>query len=597
MAVLGSGGLSVPIGSSVDLLDTGNTVTRGGETFLKNGQLSNTSTYPNAPVRNFMSSGTLTTQSYANNVSPWGGSNPVTINLQGVATDETHTNLYRWVCTSDGYIHRLTARGAVWEKRRNLRDGVVFSTSATASYIHVMFNNAQNSDLTHSSSGNSKNSMVVVLCSNDGGYAKVAYLSSDLDTHYGTFTLSFGGDYATSVNLNYMACCIQNSNSFIIGSGFTSYLYTWQFAHPSGTSGTISSTDWGRVNYSASNTGGQYFNQYWYFAPEFVPWYVYGAYPYGAGARLGFKTVVNGSHRLYYWYTTEILGVSGGWENSSNVHSTFNGNVTGSYVSPAKHSDANVVYHRQGQAAPFSTKYSDAATQQTFPSAYSSTGYAGYAQESATKVWVGASGANKIVRLHPTTYGSQTSIDTSSQQAPKHLAWYNDLVFNFAADSNIYRYNSTNNAYVGATDATSYISAGNGAGIAIDSATGDLYLLDKSNSRVHKYNSSLVYQSYVTLSDTPHSTKTLAGLAINTTNDVFYVTENTDNQIRMYAFNGTYKNAFVTNTASVDVEYHDSHAVTLSNAAQTAVKTSHHDVVGSPTDGSGATYSTYTRVS
>ena len=176
------------------------------------------------------------------------------------------------------------------------------------------------------------------------------------------------------------------------------------------------------------------------------------------------------------------------------------------------------------------------------------------------------------------------------------MAWYNDLVFNFAADSKIYRYNSTNNAYVGVTDATSYISAGNGAGIAIDSATGDLYLLDKSNSRIHKYNSSLVYQSYVTLSDTPHSDKTLSGLAINTTNDVFYVAENTNNQLRMYAFNGTYQNAFVAHSATVDADYHDSHIVTLSGAAETTVKVSDHDAVGSPTDGSGATYSSYTRV-
>ena len=589
----GSGGISIPIGSSVDLLDTANTVARGGETFLKNGQLSNAATYPNAPVRNFMRSGTLATQSYGGNISPWGGLTTININLQGVATDETDSNLYRWVCTSDGYIHRLTARGAVWEKRRNLRDGVVFSTSATASYIKVMFNNAQNSDLTHSSSGNSKNSMLVVLCSNDGGYAKVAYLSPDLDTHYGTFTLSFGGSYAANVNLNYMACCIRSANSFIIGSGFQSYLYTWQFDHPAGTSGTISSNDDGRVNYSSSNTGGQYFNQYWYFAPEFVPWYSYGSY---AGNKLGFKTVVNGSHRLYYWYTSEMLGVSGGWENSSNISSFFNGNVTGSYVAPAKHSTAGVVYHRTGQAAPFSLRSSDAATQETFPTAYSSTAYSGYTQESASKVWVGVSAENKIFRLHPTTYGSQTTIDTSSQQAPKQLAWYNDLVFNFAADSKIYRYNSTNNAYVGVTDATSYISAGNGAGIAIDSATGDLYLLDKSNSRIHKYNSSLVYQSYVTLSDTPHSDKTLSGLAINTTNDVFYVAENTNNQLRMYAFNGTYQNAFVAHSAAVDADYHDSHIVTLSSAAQTTVKVSDHDAVGSPTDGSSATFSSYTRV-
>ena len=75
----GSGGISIPIGSSVDLLDTANTVTRGGETFLKNGQLSNAATYPNAPVRNFIRSGTLATQSYGSNISPWGGLTTVNI--------------------------------------------------------------------------------------------------------------------------------------------------------------------------------------------------------------------------------------------------------------------------------------------------------------------------------------------------------------------------------------------------------------------------------------------------------------------------------------------------------------------------------------
>jgi len=593
-----SSGVSVPIGSSVDLLDTANTVTRAGETFLKNGQLSNTATYPDAPVRNFMGAGTLTTQTYSGELSPWGGLSTVTINKQAVViNDEDSTNLYRWVITSDGYIHRFTARGATWSNRRKLNDGTVFSTSATTNMMRLAFNNDQKSDLTHSNTGNSKEDKLLLMCDNVGsGVTQVAYLSADLETHYGTFTITFDGDYSTGYSYGNHAIMIQNNTSFLIASGFVSHVYFWQYAHPSGTSGTLTSSDWGRLQ------TGTHFNSAWYLAPEFVPWHTYGQIATGStySGYVGIKNTVSSVNRIHYYNISDCLSNGGNYVTSVNHATALNGGVYATYVSPAK---SGVVpgssifhYHRHANAQPYSVLYSDVSTHTTFPAAYSSTGYSGYTQESSSKVWVSVSGENKIMRLHPTTYGSQTTISTSSQQAPKHLAWYNDLIFNFAADSKIYRYNSTNNAYVGVTDATSYISAGNGAGIAIDSANGDLYLLDKSNSRIHKYNSSLVYQSYVTLSDTPHSTKTLASLSINTTNDVFFITENTNNQILMYNFDGTYAEAFIANTASVDADYHDSHIVTMSNASTTSTKTSQHDAVGSPTDGSGSIFSSYTRV-
>ena len=590
-----AGGISVPIGSALGLLDTASTVSRGGETFLKNGQLSNTSTYPNAPTRNFMGAGTLTTQSYPGELSPWGGLATITMNKQGVAGDDTDGNFYRWVVTNDGYIHRLSSSNqanAVWDKRRNLRDGTVFSTSCTASEIHVLFNNSQNSDLTASNTVNSKTNMLMVCAGNDNNTTKVAYLSGDLDTHYGTFTISFDGSYAGQENRNQIACCIKDNSYFLIGTGNTSHLYMWQYVHPSGTSGTLSSNDNGYLHYSNN------FQTFWQFAPEFVPYHTWNSYA-GYQAYLGIKTVVGGSsNRIAYFPITSMLGSGGSHGTSVSHHTNFNPGTHGTWRSPAKNrSGGGLVYHRVGQTAPYAARYDTSATVTTWPSAYSSTGYTGYTQESSSKVWVGVGGENKIIRLHPTTYGSQATISTSSQQAPKQLAWYNNLVFNFAADSKVYRYNSTNNAYVGVTDATSYISAGNGAGIAIDSATGDLYLLDKSNSRIHKYNSSLVYQSYVTLSDSPHSTLTLAALSFNTTNDVFYVYNTTDNNIKMYALNGTYNEAFVAGTASTtDADYHDSHIVTMNASAATTTKTSQHDVVGNPIDGTGAQVSQYTRV-
>tara|TARA_R100001443_G_scaffold115697_1_gene134063 strand:+ start:827 stop:2623 length:1797 start_codon:yes stop_codon:yes gene_type:complete len=591
----GGGGVSVPIGSTVALLDTANTVTRGGETFLKGGQLSNSSTYPNAPVRNFMGNGTLATQTYGGAISPWGGYSPVNINTQGVIVNDTDTtNLWRWVCTSDGYIHRLTNRGQTWNKRRKLNDGTVFSASAYASYMQVFFNNDQQSDLTHANTANSKQNMIMVMCRYDGNQTKVAYLSPDLDTHYGTFTISFDGPYAGNENRAYIGCMIQNNTYFLVATGNTSNIYFWQYAHPSGTSGTLSSSDYGYLHYTNN------FNSWWQQAPELVPWYAYSQITTGnfPTNHVGIKCSVSGTPRIHYFSIAAALASGGNYVYSSVNHSALDGGVAATYNSPAKASDSSsaLFYHRNSQVAPYSVYNSNLQTGYTWPSAYSSSGYSGYTQESSSKIWIGVGGENKIIRLHPTTYDSQTTISTSSQQAPKQLAWYNDLVFNFAADSKIYRYNSTNNAYVGVTDATSYISAGNGAGIAIDSANGDLYLLDKSNSKIHKYNSSLVYQSFVTLSDTPHSAKTLAALAINTTNDVFFVTENTNNQILMYGFDGTYKEAFVANNASVDADYHDSNIVTMNNTTQTSTKTSTHDAVGSPTDGSGAIFSSYTRV-
>jgi hypothetical protein len=158
--------------------------------------------------------------------------------------------------------------------------------------------------------------------------------------------------------------------------------------------------------------------------------------------------------------------------------------------------------------------------------------------------------------------------------------------------TNIHTYSTSSNAFVSTIDISNKVSGTNAVGIAHDGS--NLYVLDGSNSKIHKYNATgTSYVSFVTLSDNPHSSQTLRSLAIDLTKGVYWVQQTSNTYL--YALDGTAKNAFV-GLGQGDMEVHDAHAVVMGANTGTITKTATVDVVGNPAGGLGTTSTTYYRV-
>ena len=115
----GGGGVSVPIGGQLDLLDTSNTVTKGSEVFLRTGITAPSSTYPDAPVKSFINNGTLAAQSdYDTSISPWQGDSTAEPNVGGAMADTSTGELF--VVTGNCYVNKFSSHGTAFGGARNL---------------------------------------------------------------------------------------------------------------------------------------------------------------------------------------------------------------------------------------------------------------------------------------------------------------------------------------------------------------------------------------------------------------------------------------------------------------------------------------------
>ena len=188
----GGGGVSVPIGGNLSLLDTANTVTKGSEVFLRTGLTASSSTYPDAPVKSFISSGTLANHSdYDTSLSPWQGVSTVYQNNGGGMADTGTQEMFSIIST--GWVNKFSSYGTTFVSSRNLRDGTVFPTTCSADKISCVAYGMTSRAL----ASNLPATNLRAFFSGDGGTNQVpaiAYLSNDLQTHYGTFDLT---DYWT----------------------------------------------------------------------------------------------------------------------------------------------------------------------------------------------------------------------------------------------------------------------------------------------------------------------------------------------------------------------------------------------------------------
>lgn len=572
----GGGGVSVPIGGQLDLLDTSNTVTKGSEVFLRTGITAPSSTYPDAPVKSFINNGTLAAQyDYDKNIAPWQAQTTAFPNPSGGMSDISTGELF--YVSDQGYVNKFTNYGAAYVGSRNLRDGTVFPTTVTASHISCV-NFARSGRAQGSSMPNTTMRAFLSPNGGSGGSPAIAYLDNDLQTHRGTFTfaaatVSFPG------NISYMAAAFLTSSlvALVWSNGFAFYMAVYSTPNfSSGSSGTLS------FSYVRTYT----LNTYFSFRGEIVP------YPSNDTPYIGARTEWSGvSGTKLYWFDPQ--------SSSSNYSFYWNYDTTnitsnlGTFRAPYIHASSGLMFTRVGQTSPYARNYANANNNNTnIVGPFNTTGYRGYTFKDANTVYVGHSDENKAFAIHPTTNALGTSIDMSSQAAPYRFAHHNNVLYNLNG-TNIHTYSTTSNAFVSTIDISDKVSGTNAVGIAHDGS--NLYVLDGSNSKIHKYNATgSSYVSFVTLSDTPHTSSTLVSLAVDSANSVFFVTDNTN--ASLYALDGTAKVSSVT-AGWEDSEVHDSHLVGMRNDTLTTTKVPTVDVVGNPAGSLGPVSTTYYRVS
>ncbi len=585
----GGGGVSVPIGGDLSLLDTANTVTKGSEVFLRTGLTASSSTYPDAPVKSFISSGTLANHyDYDTSLSPWQGVSIVYQNSGGGMADTGTQEMFS--VTSTGYVNKFSSYGTTFVSSRNLRDGTVFPTTATAQYIscvpYGMTSRALASNLPASD--------VRAFFSGDGGTNQVpaiAYLSNDLQTHYGTFDLT---DYGTGSGwpptreyVKAIFLTINGTDRIVVlhqgqAQGATTYEVIYAVPNLNNTSGELSEIT-SKTLFTAPTNGE------WWRNPEVWPDSVSGASQSTYRYEIKVRPTSSYSNQVFAVYDPRYNYLITNFSyDTSNIGTTNNYN----YRAPFVHGTHGLMFQRSNQTAPFAGKYSGVNTTITFDTQYFATGYRGYAFKDASTIYIGHTNENKIFAIHPTTKALGTAISTSSQATPYRLAYHNNVLYNLNG-TNIHTYSTTSNAFVSTIDISNKVSGTNAVGIAHDGT--NLYVLDGSNSKIHKYNATgSSYVSFVTLSDTPHTSSTLVSLAVDSTNNVFLVTDTSN--CHMYALDGTVKGASVS-AGWEDSEVHNGHLVGMQTNSTTQTKIPTPDVVGNPSGSLGSVSTTYYRVS
>ena len=639
-----AGGISVPIGSGVSLLDADNTVTRSGETFLKNGQLSNTATYPNAPVRNFFGAGTITGKTLGPEVSPFGSDtspdgqyygNSATQNSRGQAANRAATSYaenFYWLNweSQNLYVYRfsgMTSSTPIYEGRKLVNDGTILPTGGYSS-MGASLMQAQGWGMTYQpstyySSGQRGNVPTVGVdrigvCMFSNGHFRCAMLSGDLQTH--VMTILFQPKAAWN-GTTYMKLFYQNWGGANNNYGSDRYTVVW-----SNTAGKPSFTRYNAPTATQVSNGGnqtvtyeiEYYANYSTYAPYYISlpeiwpyhdqtWETSIGYTAYVGLRGSASSVASGAQRIHYFNTggaysgDEIINPATSVAYSSSIPT----NVTGGYNSPVSnrisainHSGqttytmASICKYNQTQLEIY--PYNDLTpVSNTFPAAFNTSNYAGYVSTSSTNIYFGHTDGGKAYSINPSNNVLGTHITLSGQAAPYRFTWYNNVLYNLNG-TNIHSYNTTNGAFVATVAISDEFSGTNATGIANDGT--HIYVVDKSNSRVYKYTISnmAATPTYVTLSDNPHTlTGTIDGMAVD--NGKIYINRNS--QVFIYNLSdGVYGNAFKSSMGSGDVDVHDSNIVVADGTIVQKPCTIQLDKVGNPNDGTGEVTSSYTRV-
>jgi len=633
-------GLSVPIGSGVNLLDADNTVTRSGETFLKNGQLSNAATYPDAPVRNFFGAGSITGKTLGTEVSPFGSATTITGSYYGQSASAcsvneaanqattSYPNNFWWLNweSSNLYVYRFSGMTGTpaYEGRKLVNDGTILPTGGSI-YTGASMMQAQGWGMTYkgaaASSSNRGNTPTVGVdkigvCIYAGGSFRCAILSADLATHVMTliFTPKGAWNSTPQIRLFYV-----NKGTTDNAFGADKYYVVWnntsnkptftRYNAPTSTqvsNGGDQTLTYAKEFHANYSTHGPYFPQY----PEIWPYYNY-EWETGNNGYVGLRgtasSVASNAQRIHYYDVTadysegQNLNPSPSVAYSSSipvqVYSGYNSPIASrmaGYGTGSGNFRAIPAICKTGISQLEVYPYDDLTpVAHTFPAAFNTSNYTGYVYTSSTNIYFGHSDGGKAYSINPTNNALGTAITLSGQAAPYRFTWYNNVLYNLNG-TNIHSYNTSNGSFVATVAISDEFSGTNATGIANDGT--HIYVVDKSNSRVYKYaiSNMAATPTYITLSDNPHTlTGTIDGMAVDS--GKIYINRNS--QIFIYNLSdGVYGNAFKSSMGSGDVDVHDSNIVVATGTIVQTPCTIQLDKVGHPTDGTGEIISSYTRV-
>ena len=603
-----SGGVTIPIGSQVNLLDTANVVTRSNETFLKNGQLSDSSTYPNAPLRNFMNEASLNEANYSSYLSPWGasGTSNIVPSKNGCAFDKVNNKIY--IVTSDYYLHTLSytsGTDTTWIRRDDLR--AIIGTSKYT-YLAGLQYIPSHSDISNmygtSNTAQEEHAALAVATVN----ATQVYIST-VDVSGDTYALKSGTNQvlltANSAsgasnmgNVGYSAVCWISPTRIIYAAYIAGKFHSSEY---NALTGAFIA---GQRNDSYGSTSSVY---QFSLVPELVPYYG-GRGTNNTGGQAGWIHPLYTSNHVWGVRTISTIPVVRYFVNqygqtissTLTIDASFPHNQY-SYNSPHYDENHGLCYLTMTSHPLKSYKYDSLSTvKRTYPSRHSGADYTGYAYDGSASIFIGNTTENKIFRIHPTTYALTTASTITTQANYPPFAFVGDgtHIYNVYGDGSyapkVYKYQISNGANIANYAIDSYITGTNVAGIARDSA-GNFYILDKSDKQLHKWNSSWVYQSYVALASGPDGAFTPGDIACDGTD--FFVFDSTNTKILFFLADGTYGGSFATANANITgLDYYSSTLLTMANSSQTRSYTLNKNATGHPTEAITATTSQYTRV-
>ena len=578
-----SSGISIPIGGSVNLLHTTETVTQGGEVFLRTGVTSNASTYPSSPTKNYIENASAPAQFSTTHqqLSPWSGDSIITPYGATMMVDNNETVwfvdssiLYRFAVVSGAYVQTASL---------NISSYVTGNRGC----VQLVPTNASNSGL---------RGKLAIFCNNQ---YKMQYFDATTLAHYHTATIS-ASTYAPNSSMKTRSMCFfassDNYNFFVLVRDASYYMTFRKFNSYNGAAGGIILNDGSNTIRQHTDHG---ISADWLqnpVLPKVGDSWSSGTYFHNYFAIKNYGPNSNAAARL----TNFNISSGGGHSHTSLPAAHQNGTYQSAYYyanAPffIKNTSTNYTSGTPIRGHHYTNASGGTLANYPLPLAYNqSLDYAG-TQTSANGLirYHGVlAGVNKVFPVTIATGAVGTAIDISSQAAPFRFTADATHLYNLNG-TNVHKYAFSNGAFVSTADISAKVSGSNATGIAYDGAA-FFYILDKSNSAVHKYNASWAFQSTVTLGGTPHSTQTLKNLAI--VYGRLFV--GMDSAVRVYALDGTDLVLTTTTSSSQqDVEAIGStYVYHIATQNSVAAKTASFDVVGVPSGGIGATQTTYYRV-
>ena len=546
------GGGSLPIGASIELLHNTTTVQVGEEVFLKNGTTASPATYPDSPVRSYMYEGHYQELGHGTLISPWGGGTSGAIVQNGCTRDNAAdgSGTYFWINTQ-GIMSSFSDEGTSYKTMRGYMHNNVIGSIYRIGFMGIVPNTAAYG--AHAGD----------LCIFSADQYKLHFFNPTTLATTGSLQLNNGHQYdGGSI---YSAGVIFDAGGRVgnfqvmnlVGGLQEIREHSFSTGNPTG--------------YIAYLGTGYVGSARIY---EFIPYIVKNAGWWGVRDS-GTNTIVWYDHNFSHSGTTTA--------HPSNTASTA--------IAPHLNGGGNLYFVDDDQGAIAQRRgYHTNVWAQFLPSAY--TTYAGFAYDGSAERYFGVVDNQKA---YPITYTSNvigTPIDMSAQAAPFRFASDGTHLYNLNG-TNVHKYDMSNQTFVSTADISGKVSGTDATGIAYNSGNSSFYVLDKTNSQVHVYNAIWVWQSTITLSNSPHATETLVSLSIGM-NSLWVLT---DANIHLYDISGTYLTIKSSGSITGDMEFYDSHMVGLRKSdARTYSYEAAIGVVGHPTAWTNGINTKYTRV-